>query len=167
MKKVVSCLVAFSILILGLSLIGCSNGNQSNEPEIEYEQIQLTKSNYSDYIAINTDYSDYNLIALSEAYTAGQYYYTASLIVHINTASAKPNLRFSNVKITYTISTLTWETGLLSAPSANLDYEGNSRCSFTAVAEHKLIGAISPTIFSSTKSIVNTVDGFVYVPKAS
>lgn len=165
MKKVITSLASILIFILGVSLVGCSNGSQATEPEVEYEMVKLTKTNYSDYIAINTDYSDYNLIALSESYTAGQYYYTASVVVHINTASAKPNLLFSNVKITYSISTITWETGLLSTPSANLDYEGNSRCSFTALAENKQIDFLSPTIFSSTKNIVNAIDGFVYVPK--
>lgn len=168
MKKVIISLASILIFLLGFSLVGCSNGNQISEPDVEYEMVKLTKTNYSDYIAINTDYSDYNLIALSESYTSGQYYYTASIIVHISTASAKPNLRFSGVKISYSIGTLTttWNTGTgIISPTANLDFEGNSKCSYTAIAENKMIGALSPTIFSSTKNIVNTIDGFVYVPK--
>lgn len=167
MKKFIASLTTILIIVFCCGLVGCSNNEQSTEPKIEYELVKLTKTNYSDYIAINTDYSDYNLIALSESYAAGQYYYTASFIVHISTASAKPNLKFANVKISYSVGALaTWETGNgILSPTANLDYEGNSRCSFAAIAENKLIGVLSPTIFSSTKNIVNTIDGFVYVPK--
>lgn len=169
MKKAIACFIAIIISIMGFSLVGCSN-NQPSNTETEYEIVKLTKTNYSDYIAINTDYSDYNLIALSESLVSGQYFYTASLIVHISTASAKPDLKFSNVKISYSVRTVssTWELGNgILMPTARLDYQGNSKCSFTAIAENKMIGVLSPTIFSSTKNIVNTIDGFVYVPKES
>lgn len=167
MKKIASILAAILLFTLGCTLVGCSNDNQSNNANIEYEMVKLTKTNYSDYIAINTELSDYNLIALSESYTAGEYYYTASVIVHISTASAKPNLRFSGVKITYSVGVLAiWNTGIAtSSLTANLDYEGNSKRSFTAIAEKKLIGVLSPSTLASTKNIVNTIDGFVYVPK--
>lgn len=170
MKKVISLFAVMIISIMGLSFVGCSNNNQLTDTKIEYDLIKLTKENYSDYIAINTDYSDYNLIALSESLLDGQYFYTASVIVHISTASAKPDLQFSNVKISYSVGTVstTWEIGNgILTPTARLDYQGNSKCSFTAIAENKMISVLSPTIFSSTKNIVNTIDGFVYVPKES
>ncbi|WP_251547587.1 hypothetical protein [Pumilibacter intestinalis] len=170
MKKVISLFATLIITIMGLSFVGCSNDNTPTDTKIEYDLVKLTVDNYSDYIAINTDYSDYNLIALSESLLSGQYFYTASLIVHISTASAKPDLKFSNVKISYSVGTVssTWELGNgILMPTARLDYQGNSKCSFTAIAENKMIGVLSPTIFSSTKNIVNTIDGFVYVPKES
>ena len=101
MKKVIFLFATLIITIMGLSFVGCSNDNTPTDTKIEYDLVKLTVDNYSDYIAINTDYSDYNLIALSESLLSGQYFYTASLIVHISTASAKPDLKFSIVKISY------------------------------------------------------------------
>ena len=101
---------------------------------------------------------------------SGQYFYTASIIVHISTASAKPDLQFSDVKISYSVGTVSsiWEMGNgILLPTASLDYKGESKCSFTAIAENKMISVLSPTIFSSTKNIVNTIDGFVRIPKES
>ncbi len=168
MKKAISYLTALLVFIFGFSLVGCSNNNQAAESKTEYKLVKLTKENYSDYIAINTNFSDYNLIALKESLLDGQYFYTASVIVHISTASAKPNLQFSNVQISYSVGSLstTWElgNGILS-PNARLDCDGNSQCSYTAIAENKLIDVLSPTIFLSTRNIVNTIDGFVRVPK--
>ena len=169
MKKAIACFIAIIISIMGFSLVGCSN-NQPSNTETEYEIVKLTKTNYSDYIAINTDYSDYNLIALSESLVSGQYFYTASIIVHISTASAKPDLQFSDVKISFSVGTVSsiWEMGNgILLPTASLDYKGESKCSFTAIAENKMISVLSPTIFSSTKNIVNTIDGFVRIPKES
>lgn len=168
MKKVISYFAVVLVLIFGFSLVGCSNDSKLTDSKTEYELVKLTKENYSDYIAINTHFSDYNLIALEESLLDGQYFYTASVSIHITTASAKPNLQFSNVKISYSVGTLstTWEigNGILS-PNARLDYQGNSQCSFTAIAENKMIGVLSPSIFTSTKNIVSTIEGFVRVPK--
>lgn len=75
--------------------------------------------------------------------------------------------RFKDVKIEYASkTTLIWQTGSgVLMPTASLDYKGDSQCSYVVLAENKLLSALSPTIFTSTKNMASAVEGYVLVPK--
>lgn len=143
----------------------CVGGCSQNKTE--YESVALTETNYKSYLAINIEFSDYSLTKLEESYKEGAYYYTASVIVHISTSSKKSDIKFGEVQIQYAcpISTI-WETNQkVISPTATLDSNGNSKCSYVAISEHQLVSVLSPSIFLSTKNIVSSIEGYVLVPK--
>lgn len=165
MKKIIALFASLVLLVPCLCIVGCSNSG--NPKTVEYEEVQLTTSNYTNYIAFNAEITDYTLIELDTPHTTGQSYYTASVVVRLTTASKGADYRFKDVKIEYASkTTLIWQTGSgVLMPTASLDYKGDSQCSYVVLAENKLLSALSPTIFTSTKNMASAVEGYVLVPK--
>lgn len=161
MKKLTTLLMALLLLATLALACGCF------EQKKEYRHITLTKENYDEYIAINVELSDYNLIALDEPNSRNQCHYTASVLVHITTASKIPGLIFDDVQIEYnSFRSGLWETGAgIISPTGTLDYLGNSNCSFVAITEYRTIAAIVPSTFLSKKGIVISISGSVLVPQ--
>ncbi len=158
MKKITIVFTSILLLIITTFAGGC------NLTKPKYESIALTTENYKSYLAINIEFSDYNLIALEESYNEDNFYYTASIVIHYTTSSKKPDLIFGDVKITYNIPLPPlWNTGKAHSPTATLDYSGNSKCSYVAILEHCLVNVLSPSAILYTKNILTSISGYVLV----
>lgn len=125
-KRLITC-IAFLIFIFScIFLTACS----SQDDNIEYESIPITKENYADYIAINMYYTDCNAY-LSDKTNDNFTYYKMYCIGHIET-SRKQDCYFNNVTITFSVQPETlWQAYMSDSPTSNLDYQGYSHCSFT------------------------------------
>ena len=157
MKKLIS-IVLCIVSILSLSACGA-------DKETEYERIQLTKDNYSDYININVYVDDYSFIVSEQTDLSKRY--DISVVVHIET-SKKADCTFEGVSITYSPSnTALWRYTytVSSLPDATLNLEGESHISYAATKANFPSIDISTSVLTSTNNIVHSIEGFVIVPK--
>lgn len=157
MKKLVSIILCI-VSILSLSACEASE-------ETEYERIQLTKDNYSDYININVYVSDYSFVISKQTELTTRY--DISVVVHIET-SKNANCTFEGVSITYSpFNTALWQYTFLtnSCPDTTLDLEGNSHLSYAATKADAPSINIPTSVLTSANNIVQSIEGFVIVPK--
>ena len=156
MKKIISLFLCIAFMF---SLSACDN------TDTEYERIALTKDNYSEYININVYVSDYSFI-VSEQTELGTRY-NISVVVHIET-SKKADCTFEGVSITYSpFNTALWQYTYLSTslPNTTLNLEGESHASYAAIKENSHSIDIVTSVLTSTNNIVQSIEGFVVVPK--
>lgn len=156
MKKIISLFLCIAFMF---SLSACDN------TDTEYEQIALTKDNYSEYININVYVSDYSFV-VSEQTELGTRY-NISVVVHIET-SKKADCAFEGVSITYSpFNTALWQYTYLSTslPNTTLNLEGESHTSYAATKENSHSIDIATSMLTSTNNIVQSIEGFVVVPK--
>lgn len=157
MKKLIS-IVLCIVSILSLSACGASE-------EVEYEKIQLTKDNYSDYININVYVDDYSFVVSEQTDLVKQY--DISVVVHIET-SKRIDCTFEGVSITYSpFNTALWQYTFLttSYPDTTLDIEGNSHLSYAATKTGASSINVPTSVLTSANNIVQSIEGFVIVPK--
>lgn len=157
MKKLIS-IVLCIVSILSLSACGA-------DKEAEYERIQLTKDNYSDYININVYVDDYSFVVSEQTDLTKRY--DISVVVHIET-SKKADCTFEGVSITYSpFNTALWQYTYIvsSLPDTTLDLEGESHISYAATKANSPSINISTSVLTSTNNIVHSIEGFVIVPK--
>lgn len=163
MKKLSVICLTILIAIMGGCFVGCND-----EPKQEYTVVTLTKENYDDYLTFTVELSDYNLIMLEEYVIEGEYYYTASVLVHYKSSSLKDEYIFEDVIIEYIVPNSTsWNTGLgATVPKTYADEDGESSYSFAATAEHVTINLASSTrlltIFNENR--IKSVEGRVLIP---
>ena len=155
MNKIIS---LFLCIAFAFSLSACGTS------EMEYERVQLTKDNYSDYINIDAYISDYSFIISEQTNLITKY--DLSVVVHIET-SKKVDCTFENVSITYSpFYTPLWQyTYRVSSPNATLNLEGESHIFYAATMEKSPSINNSTKVLTSTYDIVQSVEGFVVVPK--
>ena len=157
MKKLISVVLCI-VSILSLSACGA-------DKETEYERIQLTKDNYSDYININVYVDDYSFVVSEQADLSKRY--DISVVVHIET-SKKADCTFEGVSITYSpFNTALWQYTytVSSLPDTTLNLEGESHTSYAATKANSPSIDISTSVLTSTNNIVHSIEGFVVVPK--
>lgn len=161
-KNKLSAKICFVLSLIFLSFCFSFTACNKQNIEPEYEEIVLTKDNYSNYIAINSYFTD--CTALISSKTNDTYtYYDLYCIGNIVT-SKRADCHFSNVQIKYAWTISTWSAYLSYNPTANLDYEGNSHCSFG------LSRTNAPKIFfpDSTPDFIQVADisGTVIITKS-
>ncbi len=157
MKKLIS-IVLCIVSILSLSACGA-------DKETEYERIQLTKDNCSDYININVYIDDYFFVVSEQTDTTQRY--DISVVVHIET-SKKIDCTFDDVSITYsplysTFWQCTYPPTLL--PTTTLNLEGESHISYAAIRENSPSADVLTSTLTLTKGIIQSIEGFVVVAK--
>lgn len=156
MKKFIS--IIFCIISI-LSLSACTSSS-----ETEYERIQLTKDNWSDYLSINVYVDDYFFVITEQTGTSRKY--DISVVVHIET-SKKVDCTFDDVSISYSpLYTPNWDYTYTSFPKTTVNLEGESHISCVAMRTHSYINYITTSDLTSTVNIVQSINGFVVVPKA-
>lgn len=125
MKKLLLVLVP---VLVAFCFAGCSSA--SNEPT--YASLSLTEENYSDYIAVNTYFSDFQY-SVSNDSTNTFTQYDLACIGHLET-SPKKNFLFDDVTICFSISYSGIYTA--SACTVRLDISGYSHGSFSCHREN-------------------------------
>lgn len=126
-------------------------------------RIALTKDNYSEYININVYISDYSfVISKQDELTTS---YDISVVVHIET-SKKIDCEFEGVSIKYSpINTTFWKYTYTSLPTTTLNLEGDSHISYVATRTNSYSIDISTSFLTSTNNIIQSIEGFVVMPK--
>lgn len=130
-KKLLSLILLVVFLFPCTMLTACKN----EEPVEEYKEITLTTDNYSDYIAINVYYTDYNVLPSDKT---GQYttYYHAYCIAHIET-SRKMDCHFQNVTIRFAYKdSVLWTSPSYAKTRTTLDYNGYSHSTISLELLH-------------------------------
>lgn len=157
MKKLTYCLLTTILFFSVLSFGACK---KQDTPV--YEEITLTKDNYSDYIAINVYYTDCTALPSSETNDYVTYYHLYC-ICNIETAKKK-DCYFVDVEIKYLISSALWSTHLSTSPVAQLGYDGysHSSCSMEHTTD---LGKIYFPDSSPNLVKVSSISGKVYVLK--
>ena len=124
MKKRIIFVLVSLLFVPTMLLSGCG------QKEASYVDIKLTPENFSEYLAINVYYTDCQTV-ISEQ-TNSLTYYKGYCIGNIVTSS-RANCTFNGVKITYKILHLETSYSAVSSatPEAQVDYYGNSHCSFS------------------------------------
>lgn len=125
MKKLLLALVA---VLTVFTFTGCSS--DSNEPT--YASLSLTEENYSDYIAVNTYFSDFQYSVSSDS-TDTFTQYDLACVGHLET-SPKKKFLFDDVTIRFSISYSGIYTA--SACTVRLDINGYSHGSFLAAEKN-------------------------------
>ncbi|MGN0819445.1 MAG: lipoprotein [Christensenellaceae bacterium] len=150
MKRLIS-IVLCILSILSLSACGSDR------------RIALTKDNYSEYININVYISDYSfVISKQDELTTS---YDISVVVHIET-SKKIDCEFESVSIKYSpINTAFWQYTYTSLPKTTINLEGDSHISYVATRTNSYSIDISTSFLTSTNNIIQSIEGFVVVPK--
>lgn len=157
MKRYFKRIGAFLLIISLLFLVSC----KSSESGSEYETIKLTKENYSEYISINAYVSDFTAIISEQTEISTRY--NLSLVVHIET-SKKVDCEFEDVSITYSpYRAALWQYS--SFPSATLNLDGESHTSFVATRTDCPFLDCDTSRLTSTKGIVQSIEGYVILPK--
>lgn len=157
-KKLATFIILISLIFSCISLSACSE----QEPIEQYDEIALTKDNYSDYLAVNIYYTD--CTALPSAKTTDRStYYHLYCVGNIET-SRKQGCHFSDVEIEYSVSSILWSTYLSSNPTVNIGYDGQSHCSFSMEITNDSTHIFFP---DSSPNFVNisSISGKVYVLK--
>lgn len=155
MKKLAYCLLSTILFFSALFLGACKNSPV-------YEEITLTKNNYSDYIAINVYYTDCTALPSSET---NDYVTTYHLYCICNIETTKKrDCYFVDVEIKYLIPSALWSTHLSNSPVAQLGYDGysHSSCSMEKTID---IGKIYFPDSSPNLVKVSSISGKVYVLK--
>lgn len=134
---------------------------ESSDSDIEYNKIELTEENYSQYLAVSVSYSNC-LVHYVEDDILGDNGYDLSCIITIET-SAATNCYFESVTIFYNdIYVSGWNIAVIGR--ANVDCFGNSSVSFFA---YKTIPRTSRPIFPTLQSYditISSINGHVLVP---
>lgn len=156
MKKALSFVLAFVATLSLLLLAGCSL-----EGKVEYDRITLTKENYSEYIAVNSYYTDLQAQLRSEG-TEEFAFYDIAAIGHIETSKRK-DILFEGVSISFSIafSATAYDHLGMGGCDVELDLHGNSHGSFRCYASNTngLVAPPQPTL------TVTKITGTVLVPK--
>lgn len=155
MKKLTYCLLTIILTLSALSFGACKNTPV-------YEEITLTKDNYSDYIAINVYYTDCTALPSSETNDYVTYYHLYC-ICNIETTKKK-DCYFVDVEIKYLISSGLWSTYLSNSPVAQIGYNGYSHCSCSMVKTIDNSRIFFPDS-SPNLAKVSSISGKVYVLK--
>ncbi len=155
MKKVLSLVLAFVAMLSLLLLAGCSS-----EGKVEYDRITLTKENYSEYIAVNSYYTD--LQAQSKSAASGNASYDIAAVGHIET-SKRGDVLFEGVSISFSMSfsVVIFNHLGLGGCDLELDLQGKSHGSFRCYASD--ISIFSPP--PQPTLTVTKITGTVLVPK--
>lgn len=130
MKKLLLALVA---VLAVFTFAGCSS--ESDKPT--YASLSLTEENYSDYIAVNTYFSDFQYSISSDS-TDTFTRYDLACVGHLET-SPKKKFLFDDVTIRFSISYSGIYTA--SACTVRLDINGYSHGSFSCRRENSSIFA--------------------------
>lgn len=134
---------------------------EASDSKIEYNKIELTEENYSQYLAVSVSYSNC-LVHYVEDDILGDNGYDLSYIITIET-SAATNCYFESVTIFYNdIYVSGWNIAVIGR--ANVDCFGNSSVSFFA---YKTIPRTSRPIFPTLQSYditISSINGHVLVP---
>lgn len=157
MKKVL-----IYLLVCVFSISSCVGLTACSNKEPTYEKIVLTTQNYSQYIAINVYYSDCETL---EAYRNENYtFYDLSCIGNITT-SKRADCSFQEVSIKYIIKPQAlWNVSPKSGnPYAELNYEGESHCSFSISSVYNSI--LSFPFTADFTISVQEITGYVILPK--
>lgn len=153
MKRLISLLLVATILTALFSFSSCeSNEPQTQEPT--YETITLTKYNYTDYIVLNSYFTDQNS-------TTSNGKYNLSGTQHIEVSAANEDYRFD--KVTLTINSLVASSPVIDSLSitVNLNAYGEAH----GTDSYSIKGAKSDEIDKSLSEIVvKEISGTVRVP---
>jgi hypothetical protein len=153
MKKIITAFAMLICLCATLAFSACGSNEQT------YERIALTEANYSEYISVNTYFSDFQY-SLTENDTQTNQYYNLSCIGNLET-SKRINCFFEYVSITFSISGAgTWNT--LGGCYVELDSIGNSHGTFPCFVSNYPI--FSPPHQPTSIEVIN-IRGYVLVPQ--
>lgn len=161
MKKVTIVLLAVFILATSCFCSACNKTDNLNEIGIETEKISLTKSNYKDYLAINT--------AISSCFyekTSKGYFLYAQLNINV---APKGSYTFNDCKIQFALGVqlatslvYQWQTNGDRA-ICELDINGNALSSLSLSS--KEVSTIYFPCGSPDNVTVLEISGSVNVPK--
>lgn len=158
MKKALSYMIIVLLMVGScLGLAACSNTSEKNE------KVELSISNYAEYISINVYLSDYTAVVSSRDTS----YYDLAVVVNITT-SKKKSCTFENVEVEFTPSSTIWLlSSFSSSTKTTLDNYGKSHSSVIATREYYPSNRASTASLTSINGIVKSISGYVIVPKES
>ncbi len=136
------------------------NATPQESPKVEYEIIKLTKENYTQYLNINLEYSEY---ILSNVEGTNEYHLACK--GRITTSSDDESYKFCDVTIFYNTQEVSagWTSSV--SPNVMLNRDGSSVTSFSLYKEQDSTAYL---IFPSSYYYAVTIDsifGNVLVPK--